>query len=183
MLKFKTVQSQEDAQIVYDILWSCALDMQQKLQLHHWVRDIPLYTPQEIFSEAQHKNKIYIAYLLQNEALPKEEAIATFTICEQVPHYCADISWIVPIDANQKFIYFKKLAVFPKYQASGIGAQCVKYIETEIAKQYKAKVVRLACAKNNSKLIQYYVKLGYGICGERIYKDSDLAVIFDKQVL
>lgn len=71
-------------------------------------------------------------------------------------------------------LYLYRVAVLPKYQGKNIGIQIINYL-FNYSLSYK-KTLYLDCWAGNGKLIKFYTKAGFKLCGEFSEEDYKICV-------
>jgi GNAT superfamily N-acetyltransferase len=85
-----------------------------------------------------------------------EELIGTFSICH--------IEELANLKLQERCYYLAKIALLPKCQGSGFGAQIIQFAS---AKANEAEVsLYLDCWAGNEKLKKFYLKTGFVLIGD-----------------
>ena len=79
-------------------------------------------------------------------------------------------------NSDDKAWYIHRLAVAKDLHGKGVGEQIIKWIKQQ-AQQQNIVYLRLDCAAENSKLCNYYEKLGFKLVGNKKYPTKSTANI------
>lgn len=155
---------------VYSIMALAGEHMHRALQLSHWHpfpgtdRFIPRIEGHDVFV-------VYADTLM----------VGTFNISTiPEPYYLDDMSayWI---DSFAPATYFSGFAILPSHQQSGIGTQCMAFVEKIVKEQTDHRYIRFDGVARHPKLLHFYSRLGYEKRGELPVKNTAV-MCFEKDL-